>query len=589
MSGWETRQLVPVRRPALADLIVQHLNRDGVVVVTGGPGVGKTHLIQCEVLPKCSGQFLSTLSWSEELQTQPKEFSRKFIPRLHPPVLLHLDDVPGPESLPDVLLHHGFQLIVISPAPAERWKHMAKVVEVGPFSRGESVGFLTDNLKELSEQDAVRLAEHLGDLPLVLTKALRWFTPGVTVDGFLRRAKTHAHEMFEGGQPGGPYASLLGELRRLAGYVPQADRLSPVDVLGALALMDGAPFPVSLLDVQPLRLTWRSALNDLPPNLRIPLYGLGTVLEDLERRGIVHLVDGEARLVWLTCQLVRLALSSAELERAARLAEMMLLGTVPRSKGVAQWKYWPSWEASAGALQVIDPRFLRTSPGRYALLASCDFLLGQGRAAEARDRLLALRSAWRHTRNVPLDVRVRAYDLLTQASYQLGDDAARRYGATAFRVRRTGQDRRPLDAITIAGAAHWALAASRVDWLAELRQLAVDLPDQRLALRIASFAMLLSEQSSHDPCLADSIREIVRAQSDILGPEHPHTLFTMDLLARAYQSAGRAEEALEQFARTLELRARTLGPGHTDTRATADALYRQRRDLGREASDQFGT
>lgn len=74
MSGWETRQLVPVKRPALANLIVQHLNRDGVVVVTGGPGVGKTHLIQCEVLPKCSGQFLSTLSWSEELQTQPEEF-----------------------------------------------------------------------------------------------------------------------------------------------------------------------------------------------------------------------------------------------------------------------------------------------------------------------------------------------------------------------------------------------------------------------------------------------------------------------------------------------------------------------------------
>lgn len=583
MPGWGSRQLAPVRRPALANLIVQHLNRDGFVVVSGGPGVGKTHLIQREVLHQCSRQFLSILPWSAELQAQPEEFVSKFVPHLHPPVLLYLDDVAGPEFLPDTLLDHGFQLIVVSRASAEEWRHLARVVEVGPFSRGESVGFLTDNLEELSERDAVRLAEHLGDLPRTLTQALRWFTPGVTVDGFLRKAKTHAHVMFEAGQPDGPHASPLGELRRLVGYVPQAGHLSLIDVLGALALMDGAPFPVSLLEAQPLRLTWRSALNDLPPKQRMPLYGLSTALKDLERRGFVHLVEGGARIVWLTCQLVRLALSPVELERAARLAEMMLLGTVPRSKGVAQWEYWSSWKSSEAALHAIDPRFLRTSPGLHALLACCDFLLEQGRAVEARDRLLALRSAWRRSGNVPLDIRVRAYDLLTQAFYQLGDDAARRSGATAFRARRATQDLRPLDAITIAGAAHWALAASRIDWLSELRQLAADLPDQRLALRIASLSVLLRERSSYDPCLADSIREILRAQSDLLTPEHPHTLVTMNLLARAYQRAGRAEEALEQFTRTLELRTRTLGPGHPDTRATADALYRQRRDLGREA------
>nr|WP_239119946.1 tetratricopeptide repeat protein [Streptomyces cyaneofuscatus] len=47
----------------------------------------------------------------------------------------------------------------------------------------------------------------------------------------------------------------------------------------------------------------------------------------------------------------------------------------------------------------------------------------------------------------------------------------------------------------------------------------------------------------------------------------------MNLLADAYHRSGRADEARETLAKVLELRARTLGPGHPHTRAAAMKWY----------------
>lgn len=576
VPGAGAGHLIRVDRPALASTIFQELNRRGTVVVTGSPGVGKTYLIEHGVYPRCSEHFKSMVRWTDQIRKHLTSPTGEFVPNWHRPVLLLLDDVAGPESFPDVLLAHDLQLIVVSRAPAARWRHFpAVVVEVGAFSREESVRFLRDNLGRMTEAEAERLAEHLGDLPLALAEAVRWFTPGVTVDDFLRKVRTHAPVMFGAGRGGDRASSLMDEVRRCVHDLPETGELSPRIVLGALALTDGVPFPAFSLDAQ-LRLPgWRSALNGLPPDRRVPLHGLAAVLRDLERRGLVRMADGEVHLVWLTCQLVRHALAPAELERSARLAEAMLLGTVPDSKGEARWEDRLHWQASAPVLNAIDPACLTTSPGRHALLAACDSLLEQGRAAEARDRLSVLRETWKRTKNVPLDLRLKALDLLARASHELGETRlACRYGETAFRARRAANGRREFDAVTLAGAAHWAWAAQRVDWLTELRQLAEDIPDQRLALRIGSFAMLLGVQSPFSLCLAEPIDEIFRAQRDILGADHPHTLFTMDLLAHAYDQSGRADEARTTFIETLKLRTLALGARHPDTQATADALYR---------------
>jgi hypothetical protein len=51
----------------------------------------------------------------------------------------------------------------------------------------------------------------------------------------------------------------------------------------------------------------------------------------------------------------------------------------------------------------------------------------------------------------------------------------------------------------------------------------------------------------------------------ILGPDHPDTMKSRNNLANAYQSAGRAAEAIPLHERTLADRERILGPDHPDT------------------------
>jgi hypothetical protein len=48
----------------------------------------------------------------------------------------------------------------------------------------------------------------------------------------------------------------------------------------------------------------------------------------------------------------------------------------------------------------------------------------------------------------------------------------------------------------------------------------------------------------------------------VLGPDHPHTLASRNNLAGAYASAGRLDEAVELFGRTLADAVRALGPDH---------------------------
>jgi hypothetical protein len=50
-----------------------------------------------------------------------------------------------------------------------------------------------------------------------------------------------------------------------------------------------------------------------------------------------------------------------------------------------------------------------------------------------------------------------------------------------------------------------------------------------------------------------------------LGPEHPHTFYSMDHLAYIYQSQKSYEKAIELRSKAFEISGRVLGPEHLDT------------------------
>ena len=75
-----------------------------------------------------------------------------------------------------------------------------------------------------------------------------------------------------------------------------------------------------------------------------------------------------------------------------------------------------------------------------------------------------------------------------------------------------------------------------------------------------------------DPQAALSLSDAVDLLDETLGPDNPRTLASRNSLAHAYWSAGRVDEAIGLFERTLADRERVLGPDHPRTLASRGNL-----------------
>ncbi len=75
----------------------------------------------------------------------------------------------------------------------------------------------------------------------------------------------------------------------------------------------------------------------------------------------------------------------------------------------------------------------------------------------------------------------------------------------------------------------------------------------------------------------------------VLGPDHPDTLTVRNNLAGAYKSVGRFGEAIELFEQVLDERKRLLGPDHPDTLSSRSGLAGAYKSVGRfgEAIELF--
>ena len=75
-----------------------------------------------------------------------------------------------------------------------------------------------------------------------------------------------------------------------------------------------------------------------------------------------------------------------------------------------------------------------------------------------------------------------------------------------------------------------------------------------------------------DPQAALSLSNAVNLLDEALGPDHPRTLPARGNLANAYRSAGRLEQAIDLFERTLADRERVLGADRPDTLTSRNDL-----------------
>jgi tetratricopeptide (TPR) repeat protein len=156
--------------------------------------------------------------------------------------LLIFDNADQPEDLNEIIPRGPGDVLITS--RNHRWQSVVETVPVDVFTRAESTDFLAKRVpKGISESEAARLAEELGDLPLALEQAgaLQAET-GMSVDEYLRLLKEHASEiMAEGKSPEYPRSMTAAwklSVSTLNRQMPQA-----MELLRCCAFFGSEPIP----------------------------------------------------------------------------------------------------------------------------------------------------------------------------------------------------------------------------------------------------------------------------------------------------------------------------------------------------------
>ena len=251
--------------------------------------------------------------------------------------------------------------VVITSRDAQ-WSDRAETIQVDVFDRRESIAHLRRRVPTMRPDEAARLGEALGDLPIAVAAAGAWLADtGTPVSEYLTHLEQFVPDNLE------PVWDL--SLRRLAERSPAAYRL--LQLCSVLA-------PEVALDlVYGDRMA--SLLEPLDPLVSETMYR-GRLVQDINRLALLKLDvgTGTIRVHRIIQSVVRQRMTDEERDEARRQAHLVLAAARPSGEvdDPANWprfqKIWPhlevsrAWESHEEAVRrlVIDRlRYLWTSGG----------------------------------------------------------------------------------------------------------------------------------------------------------------------------------------------------------------------------------
>jgi len=423
------------------------------------------------------------------------------------------------------------------------WSRLA-TVEVGVFTRQESLALLHRRVPAVSAVQADALAEHLGDLPLAVEQAGAWLAAtGMPVDTYLRLLRTHLAEVLDGDPPRGyerPAAVTWRlSLDRIRQHMPAAAKL-----LEVCAFFAAAPIPTSFFYSE----RFIEVLLPLDPLLSEPLVQ-GRLINEIGRYALARVDSGQStiQLHRLVQAVIRAGLPPAEQAANRRHVHDVLAGLNPKDPDDAAC--WPLYRrlhqhvAAAGAVDSSVPAV------RQLVIDMVRYLWKVGDYQSSQEIGDAALSSWRAadggTEDDIITLSLRLHLANTTRSLARYEEAY----ATDVEVHRELAER---------------LGADHPYTIMAMSSLTADL---RVVGRYEEARELDTE------ALARSIR--------VLGEEHPRTTNAMNNLARSLGFAGDFRGAVELEERAWEIRARMNGERHPSTLLYALNLARDYLDLGR--------
>ena len=269
--------------------------------------------------------------------------------------LVVFDNAEDPRALSRFLPEGPGQVLITSRNPA--WRGIAATVGVREFTRAESIALLRRLAPELTEAEADRVADAVGDLPLAVEQAGSLLADtGMAVDKYLRLLAERAQDVLDH-DPGGAYPQSVAASWAVAFDRLAADDPTALDLLTVVAWCGPEPVPLSLLTDHP------DALPDqLRPIATDPLV-LARCTAILHRRGMATVSPHGIQLHRIPAALLRARSQGSEVTAAAgwaatvvRLLDQTAPGNVRTDPGG-----WPLWRrllphvlAAAGRDAALD-------------------------------------------------------------------------------------------------------------------------------------------------------------------------------------------------------------------------------------------
>jgi tetratricopeptide (TPR) repeat protein len=516
------------------------------------------------------------------------------------------------ESLTEVLPYFptggAGKVLVTSRNP--EWAGVARTLEVDVFTRDESKAFLKNRTPELSDPDADRLADALGDLPLAVEQAAAWHaTTGMPVDQYLELLNQKRIELLDEVSP-------VYQRSVAAAWNVSLDRLDQ-DNRAALQLLQVCSFfspePISR---EFFATSTAAAITDpLDTALRDPIK-LSRAIRDIQRYALAKFNHQTNTLqIHRLIQAVlvgRMDREQADLIRAG--AHALLAAANPGGPGRSA--RWGSYEAllphvrASGAVRSIEPNVMRLVYDTIQFLFHWGDHTGAltlaeeayknwlGQLGEEHPQTLRLAKYLAYLRaqvgqyGSAVKLFRRVLDLYTEQSGEDDEETLDAMLLVAYGYRITGEFERARDLderayrichrlfgeddpVTLRAAHNLGIslrlvgqfsAAAELDEKTYLRRMDVLGPSDAETLRTLNHLIIDQRESGNfvDACAKqEECRDSVQIAFSF--PDNPNVLFASRNLAVARRRAGDHSGALTLSEETAERYRRRYGDTHPDT------------------------
>jgi ATPases involved in chromosome partitioning len=490
--------------------------------------------------------------------------------------LLIFDNADDPRDLADYLPGGPGHVVITS--RNQLWSEVASPLEVDVFTREESIEHLRRRAPGLSAEDADRVAEALGDLPLAIEQAGAWLhETGMEVDEYLERltrqpAETLALSDTPPTYPVQVAATWNVTFERLRQRSPAAVRL-----LQLLAFFAAEPVSLSMLyGDETVR-----CLVPYDESLREKIM-IGRLVRELNRFALakVDQRDKSVQVHRLVQAVLRDQMTAEEREEAMHDVHRILLGARPREGETDDPENWPRYDEIWPHLAPSSAHTCDDEETRQLLIDRVRYLWKRGEYERALELGHRLEETWVRKLGTydrqTLYLRFHMANVLrSQGRYREACDLDR---AVMEDQKRELPHPHPHTLMTAGGLA------------ADLRALG-DLQES-LRLEEETYALtkeLFLEDHPRSLMAANNLAVALRHMGDfeaarrldqetldrrvaVLGREHPFTLLSATNLGIDLRELGRYAESVELLRGTLETAHRVLGPDLPDSLYTARTL-----------------